>query len=53
MINGFLPRSFGYLTAIEVVEIGNIIQLSLFSLSMGSIIKVIEENSEPLKARKI
>ena len=52
MINGFLPRSFGYLTAIEVVEIGNIIQLSLFSLSMGSIIKVIEEKLRTVKSEK-
>lgn len=42
MINGVLPRSIGQLTSIEVVEIGNLVQLSLFSLSLGSIIKGIE-----------
>ena len=42
MINGVLPRTIWHLTSIEVVEIGNLLQLSLFSLSLGSILKGIE-----------
>jgi len=49
MINDLLPRQIGHFTSIEVVELGNMIQLSLFSLALGAIIKDVEEklkNSE-------
>lgn len=43
MINDLLPRQIGQFTSIEVVELGNMIQLSLFGLALGAIIKDVEE----------
>lgn len=52
MINGILPRSIGQFTAIEVVQAGNLIQLSLFSLSLGSIVKGIERRLKESEVAK-
>lgn len=52
MINDVLPRSILSFTSIEVVELGNLIQLSLFSLSMGAIIKQIENKLRETEAER-
>ena len=52
MINEVLPRTLFGLTSIEFVEIGNLLQLSLFSLSIGSIIKGIEKKLDRTESEK-
>ncbi len=41
-INGVLPYKIGPFTAIEFVEIGTMLQLALFSLTLGSSINIIK-----------
>lgn len=53
-INHILPNSIAGLTSIEIVEIGTMIQLALFSLTLGAVINVMKSklNRKELEQEK-